>query len=72
LEFDVDDGPSIEMLLSAYPEGVTVSELPHPSEEMDDKLQVAQALFKEGFLCIEDEASKPSNNDDNSDSDDPF
>ena len=60
LEFELDDGPAIEALLAAYPQGVVVTDLEHPSEELDDKLGVAQALYKEGFLLIEDEASNPS------------
>ena len=60
LEFELDDGPAIEALLGAYPAAVSISELPHPSEEEEDKLEVAQALYKEGFLMIHDDASKPS------------
>ena len=60
VEFDLDDGPAVEALLRAYPRGMTVSDLPHPSEELDDKVGVAQALYKEGFLVIEDEASRPA------------
>jgi lysine-specific demethylase/histidyl-hydroxylase NO66 len=60
MEFELDDGPAVEALLRAYPTGVVVSELDHPSEEMDDKLGVALALYKEGFLLIDDEASNPS------------
>lgn len=58
LEFELDDGPAIEQLLGAYPQPVCVSELPHSSEELEDKLAVAQALFKEGFLLVADEASR--------------
>ncbi len=73
LEFDIDDGPAIEALLSAYPAPISVSNLPHPSEDDDDKIAVAQALFKEGFLIIDDDASKPtSKGDESEDSDDPF
>lgn len=60
VEFELDDGPAIEALLAAYPDSITVSDLEHPSEELDDKIGVAQALFKEGFLLITDEVSKPS------------
>lgn len=60
LEFELDDGPAIEALLTAYPDAVTVSDLDHPSEELDDKLGVAQALYREGFLLITDEVSRPS------------
>ena len=60
LEFELDDGPAIEQLLRAYPEGVTVGDLEHPSEELDDKISLAQALYKEGILIIDDEASNPS------------
>lgn len=72
LEFDLDDGPAIEALLKAYPEAVTVSDLDHPSEEMDDKIGIAEALYKEGFLLIADVASQPAglaNGSDNSDDD---
>lgn len=73
LEFELDDGPAIEILLNAYPDSITVDDLPHPSEELDDKIGVAQALFKEGILVIVDEASKPSHpGDDSDDSDAPF
>lgn len=72
LEFELDDGPAIEVLLAAYPEAVLVSELPHPSEELEDKIALAQVLYKEGFLLIYDEASKPENEDDEVDDDDPF
>jgi hypothetical protein len=52
---------------------VTVSDLPHPSEELEDKISIAQALYKEGFLLIEDEASKPDQGgDSDDDSDSPF
>lgn len=71
LEFELDDGPAIEVLLSSYPEGVTVSDIPHPSEEEEDKVAVASALFKEGFLVIVDEATLPSLRQDDDD-DDPF
>eukprot|EP01039_Chlorochromonas_danica_P001428 gene1428-1553_t len=74
LEFELDDGPCIEGLLKAYPEAVMVSDLEHPSEEVEDKLGVAEALFKEGFLVIDDELSNApnDNNQEEDDSDDPF
>lgn len=73
LEFDLDDGPAIEALLAAYPHGVTVTSLPHPSEEESDKVDVAAALFREGFLVVEDEASKPAaDGSDDGDDNDPF
>ena len=72
LEFELDDGPAIEALLAAYPEAVLVSELPHPSEELEDKIALAQVLYKEGFLLIYDEASKPENGEDEVDDDNPF
>ena len=73
LEFDLDDGPAIEALLAAYPHGITVTTLPHPSEEESDKVDVAAALFREGFLVVEDEASKPAaDGSDDGDDNDPF
>eukprot|EP01033_Poteriospumella_lacustris_P000478 gene481-318_t len=70
LEFDLDDGPAIETLLKAYPNAVMISDLPHPSEDMEDKVGVAQALFKEGFLVIVDETSKPGQADSDDDDND--
>ena len=73
VEFELDDGPAIEELLTAYPDGVVVSELSHASEELEDKLEIARALFKEGFLMVVDEASKPATNESDENSDgDPF
>lgn len=66
LEFEVDDGPAIEALLNAYPAGVLVQDLPHASEELEDKVGVAQALFKEGLLLIDDEVSGAGEDDDTS------
>jgi hypothetical protein len=76
LEFELDDGPAIEMLLEAYPSAVAVMDLPHPSEELDDKVSVAQSLFKEGFMLVDDNSSSANHQDkggDGEDSDDdPF
>lgn len=57
-----------------------VSELPHSSEELEDKVAVAQALFREGFLLVADEATRihhpeykestTAGNNDNDDEDD--
>lgn len=71
LEFELDDGPAIEALLTSYPDPILVSELPHPSEELEDKIALAQALYREGFLLIHDEASKPEGEEEDDD-DDPF
>jgi hypothetical protein len=76
MEFELDDGPCLEALLRAYPTGIMVSDLPHPSEELDDKMGVAEALFKEGFLLIVDDVSITSGKGDGEGSDeeedDPF
>ena len=72
LEFELDDGPAIEALLSAYPDAVLVSELPHPSEELEDKISLAQVLYREGFLLIHDDASKPRDEGTSDDDGDPF
>ena len=53
MEFELDDGPAIEKLLSAYPSTVAVGDIPHPSEELEDKVEIAKALFKEGFLLLD-------------------
>jgi hypothetical protein len=73
VEFDLDDGPAIEALLDAYPSPVVVMDLHHPSEELEDKVAIAQALFKEGFLLrVEDSEEKASGSDEDDDDDDPF
>ena len=81
LEFELDDGPAIECLLRAYPAAVAVGDIPHPSEELEDKCEIARALFKEGFLLLDAPESGGGDNDyggDNNkdgaddDSDDPF
>lgn len=71
VEFDLDDGPAIEALLDAYPTAVVVMDLHHPSEELEDKVSIAQALYKEGFLLrVEESDEKVGDEDD--DDDDPF
>lgn len=72
MEFDLDDGPAIEALLDAYPSPVVVMDLPHPSEELEDKVSVAQALFKEGFLLRVEESEEVKGASDEEDDDDPF
>lgn len=54
--------------------------LPHPSEEVEDKVGVAEALYKEGLLVVVDEISRGGGTGegdeeegiDGDDSDDPF
>ncbi|CAM9245303.1 unnamed protein product [Ectocarpus fasciculatus] len=68
LQFELDDAPALEVLLSAYPRPVTVSELPHPpTEDLEDKVGIAAALFKEGFLLIVDDAEEDDEDDDDAD-----
>ena len=59
LEFELDDGPAIEKLLSSNNiddeennNGIVVADLPHTSEELHEKVAIAEALFKEGLLII--------------------
>ena len=53
-----------------------MSELYHPSEELEDKVAIAQSLYKEGFLMIDDVASLPrgaqEKRQNSNDDDDPF
>ncbi|KAG5188882.1 cupin superfamily protein-domain-containing protein [Tribonema minus] len=54
LEFELDDALAIETLLAAYPRAVAIKDLPHPpAEDLDDKLEIAKALYAEGFLAFE-------------------
>ena len=51
--FPLDDAPAIERLLLAYPDYVEVRDLPHPpTDDLELKVQIATALFREGFLVI--------------------
>ncbi|CAN0028044.1 unnamed protein product [Ascophyllum nodosum] len=71
LQFELDDAPAIEVLLSAYPEPVRVYDLPHPpTEDLEDKVGVATALFKEGFLLVVDEEEESGNGDGHDNDDD--
>eukprot|EP01031_Cornospumella_fuschlensis_P038118 gene38118-46314_t len=81
LEFELDDGPCLEALLTSYPHAIQVMHLPHPSEEVEDKVGVAEALYREGLLVVVDEISRAAGGDDDGgeeegdedgDSDDPF
>jgi ABC-type sugar transport system ATPase subunit len=79
LEFELDDGPAIEELLQAYPVPMKVQDLSHSSEEVEDKVSIAHALYKEGFLLIMDDATRAMRKSDiheeddyNSFDDDPF
>ena len=72
LEFDLDDGPAVEQLVSSYPHGIMIMELTHNSDENEDKLAVARAIFKEGLLMVVDDAlgvNKSSNSDEDEDDD---
>ncbi|CAM9206887.1 unnamed protein product [Ectocarpus sp. 13 AM-2016] len=65
LQFELDDAPALEVLLSAYPRPVTVSDLPHPpTEDLEDKVGIAAALFKEGFMLIVDDVEDDDEDDD--------
>lgn len=51
LEFEKDDGPALEMLLTTIePHWICVSDLIH--EDIEDKMEVAQSLYDEGILAI--------------------
>ena len=51
MEFEMDDAPAIEQLLTTVPpRWVVVSDLIHDS--IEDKISVAQALHDEGILAI--------------------
>jgi lysine-specific demethylase/histidyl-hydroxylase NO66 len=52
LEFDPADGPALETLLNSYPDYLKVGVLPLP--ELEDRLDLADSLFKEGLLMVED------------------
>mmetsp|Transcript_12300 Transcript_12300/g.16599 ORF Transcript_12300/g.16599 Transcript_12300/m.16599 type:complete len:573 (-) Transcript_12300:40-1758(-) len=65
LEFQLDDAPAIEILLSAHiARPVAVSDLPHAS--LDDKLELARTLYDEGLLVAVDDDQVDYINDSNS------
>jgi hypothetical protein len=72
VEFDLDDGPAIEALLDSYSLPVVVMDLHHPSEELEDKVSIAQALYREGFLIRVEESDEAGDDDDEEDDDCPF
>ena len=51
LEFEVDDAPSIELILTSYPEYVRIGDL--PLEDDVDKIELVKALYAEGCLMFE-------------------
>jgi lysine-specific demethylase/histidyl-hydroxylase NO66 len=51
LEFEVDDGPALEALLTTtYPHWICVQDLNHGT--IEDKIEIAQALYDEGILEV--------------------
>ena len=51
LEFEMDDAPSIEQLLTTTPpHWIAIEDLIH--DTIDDKVSIAQALYDEGILAI--------------------
>ena len=58
LEFPIEDTLAIDALLDAYPHSVVVKDLPHPPhEDLPTKIAIAESLFKEGILLLEDEVA---------------
>ena len=54
LEFDLNDAPAVEALLTAYPEPIRVRDLPHPpNEDIMDKLEITESIWKEGILVLD-------------------
>lgn len=50
LEFEMDDGPSLEQLLTTVePDWIVVNDLYH--DTIEDKIAIAQALYDEGILA---------------------
>lgn len=51
LEFELDDAPSIEMIINAYPDYVRVGNLPH--EDCDDQVDLVKSLYNEGVIMFQ-------------------
>lgn len=51
LEFEIDDAPAIEMLLTTIaPNWICVNDIIH--DDIEDKIDVTQTLFDEGLLSV--------------------
>jgi bifunctional lysine-specific demethylase and histidyl-hydroxylase NO66 len=62
LEFELDDGPALEQLLTTVePDWILVNDLFH--DTIEDKIAVTQALYDEGILAIEQTQVEEDNDD---------
>eukprot|EP00536_Pseudo-nitzschia_multiseries_P012357 jgi/Psemu1/309032/fgenesh1_kg.468_\ len=53
LEFEMDDGPALEQLLTTVePNWIFVNDLFH--DTLEDKIQITQALYDEGIIAVKD------------------
>ncbi|KAL3919554.1 MAG: hypothetical protein SGILL_003700, partial [Bacillariaceae sp.] len=60
LEFEMDDGPALEQLLTtAEPEWILVNDLFH--DTIEDKIAITQALYDEGILAIKQQGDNEEN-----------
>ena len=50
LEFEMDDGPALEQLLTTNPQYICLADLIH--DTIEDKVGVAQALYDEGIIAL--------------------
>lgn len=51
MEFEMDDGPAIEQLLTTVePHWIFVNDLYH--DTIEDKIAIAQSLYDEGILTV--------------------
>jgi len=58
LEFEMDDGPAIEQLLTTVePHWIFVNDLYH--DTIEDKVAIAQSLYDEGILAIKNQEGIP-------------
>ena len=54
MEFESDDGPALEQLITTVePSWIRVNELFH--DTIEDKIAIAQSLFDEGILCVQND-----------------
>lgn len=59
LEYEMDDGPAIEQLLTTVePHWIFVNDLFH--DTIEDKVAIAQSLYDEGILAVKSESSGES------------
>ena len=52
LEFEIDDAPAIEQILTSTDEYIAIKDLIHESDDIQEKIEIVNALMKEEILDV--------------------